>query len=386
MASISNRGPHQWQVIIRRKGHPTQTETLRTKAQAEAWAREIESQMDAGIFRDRRVLAGVTLFDALERYLTSVTPTKRGQTAERNRIKQLQRHPLAQRLMGSLLAADFASYRNERLKQVSPTAVRLELAVFSHLYTIAIKEWSWPLTHELRNVSKPKAEEGRERRLEGDEKERLLAAVHRPRARSAIWLEACVRLALETGMRAGEILSLTWDQVDLDQCCLRLDKTKNGSRRTVGLTHEAMDVLQKLPRTGAAVITNFYDTSGLDRAFAGACKAAGIKNLHFHDLRHEVASQFAPTMQVQDLAKVMGWKTIQMAMRYYNPTDAEIVALVRRAATQPNASSSSGRAQSPNAKQAPTPNFAPAGTIPATSVMTRLPLFTSTLQPATRAA
>jgi integrase len=145
------------------------------------------------------------------------------------------------------------------------------------------------------------------------------------------WLEACIHLALETGMRAGEILNLTWDQVDLDQCCLRLDKTKNGSRRTVGLTHEAVEVLQKLPRTGAAVITNDYDTSGLDRAFASARKAAGIKNLHYHDLRHEVASQFAPTMQVQDLAKVMDWKAIQMAMRYYNPTDAEIVALVRRA-------------------------------------------------------
>jgi integrase len=371
MASISNRGPHQWQVIVRRKGYPTQTETLRTKARAEAWAREIESQMDAGIFRDRRVLTGITLSDALERYVTTVTTKKRGQTSERNRIRQLQRHPLAQRLMGSLQAADFASYRDTRLTQVGPTTVRLELAVLSHLYTIAIKEWSWPLTHELRNVSKPKPEEGRERRLERDEKERLLAAVHRPKARSAIWLEACIHLALETGMRAGEILSLTWDQVDLDQCCLRLEKTKNGSRRTVGLTHDAMAVLQKLPRIGAAVITNFYDTSGLDRAFAGACKAAGIKNLHFHDLRHEVASQFAPTMQVQDLAKVMGWKTIQMAMRYYNPTDAEIVALVRRAVAQPGLPSSVS-VQPSAAKSTPSPSFAPAGAIPAMSVMVRL--------------
>ncbi len=210
MATINNRGPHQWQATVRRKGYPSQSETHRTKAEAEAWARKVEAEMDAGTFRDRRVLAGVTLGDALERYLTTVTTHKRGQTSESNRIKQLQRHPLARRLMSSLQATDFASYRDQRRTQVGPNTVRLELAVLSHLYTIAIKEWSWPLTHEPKNVSKPKPGEGRERRLEGDEKERLLVAVRRPRARSAIWLEACIRLALETGMRAGEILSLTW--------------------------------------------------------------------------------------------------------------------------------------------------------------------------------
>ncbi|MEO8839510.1 MAG: site-specific integrase, partial [Herbaspirillum sp.] len=357
----------------------TQTKTLRTRVQAETWAREVESGMDVGTFRDRRILAGVTLSDALDRYLTSVTPKKRGQSAERNRIKQFQRHPLAQRLMSTLQAADFAGYRDARLTEVGPTSVRLELAIFSHLYAIAIKEWSWPLTHELRNVSKPKAEEGRERRLEDDEEQRLLMAVHRPGARSAIWLDACIRLALETGMRAGEILSLTWDQVDLAHGCVRLDKTKNGSRRTVGLTHIAMDVFSRLPCTGSVVITNFYDTSGLDRAFASACKAAHVKNLHFHDLRHEAASRFAPTMQVQDLAKVMGWKTIQMAMRYYNPKDAEIVALVRRAATQSNSSPRSTPPASITLRPAPTFNFAPAGTVSVTSVVTRLPLLIPTL-------
>ena len=55
------------------------------------------------------------------------------------------------------------------------------------------------------------------------------------------------------------------------------------------------------------------------------------KRTVFHDLRHETASRFAPRMTAQTLAKVMGWKTIQMAMRYYNPTDSELVEVVRRA-------------------------------------------------------
>ncbi|SAK41022.1 phage integrase family site specific recombinase [Caballeronia fortuita] len=172
-------------------------------------------------------------------------------------------------------------------------------------------------------------------------------------------------------MRAGELLSLTWDQVDFDQCCARLEQTKNGSRRTVGLSHKAISVLQNLPRTGDRVIANFYDTSGLDRAFASACKAAGIEGLRFHDLRHEAASRFAPTMQVQDLAKLMGWKTLQMAMRYYNPTDSEILALVRRATTKPP-SQHTADTQPPVTERIPAPSFAPVGTIPTASFMVKM--------------
>ena len=183
-----------------------------------------------------------------------MTPQKAGCETESRRISQLQRHPIAKRDMDSLLARDFAAYRDQRLKEVGPSTVRLELALLSHLYTIAIKEWSWPLTHEPQNVRKPPAPQGRERRLVGDEKERLLAAIQRPQARSALWLDACVRLAIETGMRAGELLSLEWHQVIIDRGVIRLEKTKNGTRRTVPLTDEAVDVLARLPRAGRRVI------------------------------------------------------------------------------------------------------------------------------------
>jgi integrase len=386
MASVSNRGPHQWQVIVRRKGYPSQTETFRTKAQAESWGRQIEAQMDVGTFRDRRALAGITLGNALEKYLESVTPTKRAPTAERNRIKQLLRHPLAQRLMVSLQAKDFASYRDQRLKQVGNNTVRLELALLSHLYSRAENEWSWPLTHALKAVSKPKPGDGRERRLEGDEEQRLRTAIHRPRACAAIWLEACVDLALETGMRIGEILSLKWSQVDLEKCCVRLEKTKNGSRRTVGLTHKAESVLQTLPRVGPLVINSFYDTAGLDTAFARTCKAAGIEGLRFHDLRHEAASRFAPAMQAHELAKLMGWKTLQMAMRYYNPKDADIVEIVRRLAAKSTLANSVPTQLPPAAGHATVSNFAPTGAITTMSFMVKQSTPVSAQPPAGRTA
>lgn len=333
MASIRERGKHQHQVIIRRKGYPTQIKTFETPAEAESWARITEAKMDTGQFQDRREVEKTTLGQLLQRYVEEVSVKKKSYVAERNRIVQLQRHPLALRTLASLRAKDFSQYRNERLKVVSENSVRLELAILSHLYTIAIKEWSLPLIHELKNVQKPQPGPGRERRLKGDEEERLRSAINRRREKSTrIWLQACVDLAVETGMRAGEILTAEWPQVDLVTGVIRLKKTKNGNSRSVPLTHAAIETLKGLPRDiKGKVIPNFYDTSGLDKAFKLACEAAGIVDLHFHDLRHEAASRLAPHMPAQTLAKVMGWKTIQMAMRYYNPTDEELVTAVRKA-------------------------------------------------------
>ena len=134
MASITRRGDYQFQAIVRRKGYESQTKTFETRADAEKWARDVESKMDKGRFQDRREIESTTLSEALERYLTSVTPTKKGHVAERNRIKQLQRHPIGLRSLDSLCSRDFAEYRDARLLEVSGNSVRLELALLSHLY------------------------------------------------------------------------------------------------------------------------------------------------------------------------------------------------------------------------------------------------------------
>lgn len=339
--AIRKRGEYQYQVEIRRTGYPRQTRTFETLADAKAWEREQLAKMDQGTFRDARALKGTTLHKALDRYMQEVVPSKAkgGQRNERNRIRLIQKHPIAQRLMTSLCAADFSAYKAQRLAQVgSANTVRLELALLSHLYTWAIKEWSWPLVHVMKDVSRPTPPDSRERRLDNDETVRLLMGARDKTVKHPIWLRVCIRLALETGMRAGEILSVTWGQVDLTVGTIQLLKTKNGSKRTVGLTHAAVRLLTVVQRVHqrhkdqgtayrtARLIPGYFETGKLDRDFKAACVAAGIENLHFHDLRHEAASRLAPHMQPLDLAKIMGWKTLQMAMRYYNPTDREIVA------------------------------------------------------------
>ncbi|MXR36359.1 site-specific integrase [Craterilacuibacter sinensis] len=337
MASITRRGPYQFQAIIRRKGYPSQTRTFETRTDAEAWVRSVESKMDHGQFRDLRPLDRLTLGDLLQRYADEVTPSKRGVVQERTRINKLLRHSLALRPMSTLRASDFAAYRNERLEQVSASTVRLELALLSHLYTMAIREWSLPLEHALQKITRPKSAPGRERRLQRGELACLFAAIETQGGRAGPWLKACIQLALETGMRAGELLSLEWRQVDLASAVIKLEMTKNGTARLVPLSEKAEAVLAALPQPGLRVIPNFYDTSGLDRAFKRACQVAGIEGLRFHDLRHEAASRRAPHVTPQTLAKLFGWKNLQMSMRYYNPQIAELHAAIGRTSliTQP---------------------------------------------------
>jgi hypothetical protein len=114
MASISRRGSYQYQAIIRRKGYPVQTKTFESRAEAEEWVRDVESKMDRGYFRDRREIENTTLAQALERYVMTVTPTKRGCVTERNRLRKIQKHFLSQRTLSQLRACDFAQYRDEQ--------------------------------------------------------------------------------------------------------------------------------------------------------------------------------------------------------------------------------------------------------------------------------
>lgn len=330
MASITKRGDYQYQAQIRRKGYPNQQRTFETKREAEAWAADIESQMNRGTFVDRSEAERTTFGEALGRYAREVTQNKRGWKTEMHRIKALQKHPLAARSLASLRSLDFANYRDERLKECSSATVKRELVIISHVFNTARTDWSLPIDNPVASIRKPQAGQHRERRLSEDEQVRLLQAADESKATT---LSFCIVLALETGMRAGEIVGLQWEQIDLPNRVIRLDITKNGDRRVVPLSEAAEAAIRLLPRPiHGGRLTKFYDSRGLSAAFRRACERAGISGLRFHDLRHEAASRLAPYMPVATLAKVLGWKTIQMAMRYYNPTAAELVAAVRAAA------------------------------------------------------
>jgi hypothetical protein len=137
MATIRKRGPYQWEVRIRKKGYPAQSKTLESKKDAEDWAHDIESEMRRGVFVCRKEAENTTLTEALDRYAKEITVNKKCAPQELLRIKAWKHLPLSQRFLATLRSVDFAQYRDNRQTQgKSPSTIRLELAIISHLTEI----------------------------------------------------------------------------------------------------------------------------------------------------------------------------------------------------------------------------------------------------------
>ena len=182
---------------------------------------------------------------------------------------------------------------------------------------MAIKEWSIPIhNNPCKLIKKPKQSKGRERRLSIDEEQRLLNA---SKASKAPLLHPLIIIALETGMRLGELLSLTWSNVDISKRIAYLPITKNGERRIVPLSSTAINTLNNLPRNifSNRVFWSWSAKDGVANVWRRTCLRANIQDLHFHDLRHEATSRFFEKgLNMIEVASITGHKTLQMLKRY----------------------------------------------------------------------
>lgn len=328
MATIRKRA-RGWEVQIRRHGHPILNRTLPTRAEADAWAAVVESELARGVFVDRTQLETTTFGDLLERYAREVTVGKKGAFVEGVRIRALLRDPLAQVPLSRLNGPRIAQWRDQRLSKVSGSTVNRDLNLFSHVINVARKEWAYPMENPVALVRRPRPNRGRTRRLSRDEQARLLSELSaseresdgtfRPGGARNPWAHAAVLLALETAMRRGELLSLQWRYVYLDEHYLHLPDTKNGDARDVPLSTRACAVLAALPRGGNDRVFPISADS-LKKVFERAVVRARIPDLHFHDLRHEATSRIATKLDnVLELGAVTGHKTLAMLKRYYHP-------------------------------------------------------------------
>jgi integrase len=314
MASFRKRGPYQWQAQVRKKGHPLQTRTFETRAEVKQWARTIEVEMDRGAFVSRAEAESTTLKELLERYLTEITPLKKGAEPETNRLRLMMRHPLAGRFVAGVRGVDIARWRDERLRKVTPATVKRDLVLLGHVFEVARKEWGIYAHNPVRDIKLPPGGRPRDRRLQPGEEARLFTACREARNR---WLLPMVQLAIETAMRQGELLRLRWEHIELNRRTAHLPDTKNGEARTVPLSSTAVSVLRTLPRALHGDVFPGVTTEAVKRSYLRAIRRAGIEDLRFHDLRHEATTRlFEKGLNIMEVASITGHKDLRMLRRY----------------------------------------------------------------------
>lgn len=312
MASYEKRG-NAWRAQIRRKGYPHLNATFDTKAEAQRWAAEVEGDMSRKRFVDTREAESTTLEEALERYVNEVSEAKKGSAQEKVRAKKWQKSEWGGKSLAAIRSSDMAAYRDAELKAGKSTAtVRLNLALISHLYTVAAKDWGIQgLKNPCTAIRMPKGSKQRERRPTSAE----LKALYKHAGDINAELPVIIELAVETAMRRSELVMLRKDQVRGKVAFL--EDTKNGERRAVPLSKRAVELLEGLPTPIDGGRFFHLKLDSVSNYFALACEAAKIKDLRLHDMRHEATSRlFERGLALMEVASVTGHKTLSQLKRY----------------------------------------------------------------------
>ncbi len=313
MATITNRGPLQWKARIRRRGYPDTSKTFETKADAEAWARQMESEMDRGIFISRAEAEQYTLSECLDRYIEEYTPRLKHGKREADRARALQRRTIAHRVMATIRSKDIADFRREREAEgVSGNTVRLDFALLSKLFNYARSDWGMEsLQNPVELAAKPKPAKGRDRRLEEGEEKKLFEAANPA-------FQAVILFAFETAMRREEIANLRWKNVNAKARYVYLPETKNSEARTVPLSAAAVDILKNIPRVEGEERVFGMASDQITDTMKKVRAKAKLEDIRFHDLRHEATSRFFENtdLDVMEVKAITGHKTLQMLSRY----------------------------------------------------------------------
>lgn len=314
MATITRRNSG-WYVQVRRKGFPARNRTFETKGEGQRWAREQERRLDF-CSPDPVVQPSslaMTLGDVILRYRDLVTPRKRSADSEHLRLGKMARASICLVAVSKLSPHHGAEYRDHRLLKAKPSTVRRELSLFRVALEVARKEWGVALgRNPFDDVSRPVAHDGRERRLNPSDVRRLEAGLATFRN---LYVAPLIWLLVETGLRRGEALALEWSRIDLDGRVALIPNTKNGRPRTIPLTDGAIDLLTRLPRTGALVFP--ISAVALRQGWQRLLARTGIVDLRLHDLRHEAISRFAEMgLNMPELALISGHRDYRMLQRY----------------------------------------------------------------------
>lgn len=334
-------GKVRYHVQIRIKGSPPQHGSFKRKTDAERWIQHTESAIREGRHFKSSEAKRRTLGQMIDRYIADVLPTKK--KSEHKQTMQLNwwKNQIGSYYLCDITPSLIVEQRDILLKGVTcrnkvrnPATVVRYMAVLSHAFTVAIKEWGWVDDSPLRKVTKPKESRGRIRFLDDNERVQLLQAC---KESPNPYLYTMVVLALSTGMRLGELKKIKWVHLEIDKGRIVLYETKNQQIRQVALAGLSLELIRELERNRRLdshyLFPGKFPNKPVDirSAWETVLKKTGISNFTFHDLRHTCASYLAMNgASLAEIKECLGHKTHAMVTRYAHLSEVHTAGVVSR--------------------------------------------------------
>lgn len=317
----------KWRAQVRRKGHKAMTQTFPTEAAALRWARGIEADIDRGLTPKAITAKALKIKDLILAYreLRDRARPISDSSTEHYTLRHLEHH-LGQRDAQRLTAQDLVGYCSARKDEgAGPYTVNCDIGKLGTVYrygAMALKVTLPDVVAQARPLLSHLGLIGgggkRERRPTEDELQAILTNLEAERG--AMYADA-TRFAVLTALRQGEIAAVRWADVDAAKKLLLVRDRKHprkkiGNNEWIPLLGQAWEVLQRQPK-GELIFP--LQAATLSKYFTLACRALGIIDLHFHDLRHEGTSRlFEAGYEVQQVALVTGHKDWRHLKRYTN--------------------------------------------------------------------
>lgn len=336
MSSIQKRNG-SYRARVKQVGKATLSRTFASYKEALRWGRQIESQMDKGEInlinpKTSPILDRSPLFrDAAMHYIQTHSIHKKIVRSETYRLQILIKRwghlPIV-----NIDKLAILELRDDLLKVGrSGDTINHYFNTLSKLFQMLSGDWSLLIANPIIGIKRMPPSKSRTKRINGDVEEQLLDACKKL---SLPLLPSILELAIQTGMRRGELMGLMWSDIDLHQRRAYLHTTKNGEPRQVPLTQRAITVLEAIKRDSSGkvfpmsldVLRNQFERA---RSY---CKerwnGSGINpfnDIRFHDLRHEALSRLSDAgLNVIELSHISGHKSLGMLKRYTHPSHEAI--------------------------------------------------------------
>jgi integrase len=334
MASITQRSG-SYRVRIFRKNDKPISKSFGSEQEATQWLKKTQAQLELGLYVDEvknHVNLKVGFREAVEKYIPAHSVHKGNHQTEAGILRILASR-WEGRSLSSISKQDIVLLKDDLLgKGRAASTVNHYLNAISQLYQIAINEWGLKLNNPISGLKRMSEPQGRMRRLSKEAEATLLSYCIRLKLS---YLADIIIVALETGMRCGEILSMRWEDVDFINRRVLLRHTKNGDSRQVPLTSRAKEVFEQLASKDTNDLVFPHCRWAIRRHFIRVVKESakshkGAQNpftdLRFHDLRHEALSRLSDKgLNVIELAHISGHKTLAMLRRYTHPCHRSLI-------------------------------------------------------------